>query len=84
MTDTVEFHSRVGQDGVLDLHIPLGNAEAGADVVVTIRRAPGNGAVTHGGLTDWHDFVETTYGSCAGFGVERQPQGGFDKREAIE
>ncbi len=36
-SDTIEFQSRVGPDGMLTLQVPLGQAEAGTDVVVTIR-----------------------------------------------
>ncbi len=31
----------------------------------------------------WSDFVEQTYGSCAGLGLERRAQGGFESREPI-
>jgi hypothetical protein len=86
MPDTVEFKSRVGPDGTLDLHVALGEAEAGADVVVTIRRAsPLISTPTK--ATDpqeWHRFVEQTYGSCADLGLERQPQGEFENREPTE
>ena len=84
MPDTIEFQSRVGQDGVLDLHVPLGAEEAGAEVVVTIRHIAANAAPPKMDRADWHRFVEETYGSCAGLGLERQPQGEFEKREAIE
>jgi hypothetical protein len=85
MHETVEFKSRVGPDGTLDLHVSLGEAEAGADVVVTIRRAsPTLLDPTQPDRQEWHRFVEKTYGSCAGLGLERQPQGDFEEREAIE
>ena len=84
MHETIEFQSRVGQDGVLDLHVPLGNTEAGAEVVVTIRRLAPHAAPPAEDRAEWHRFVEETYGSCAGFGLERQPQGELEKREAIE
>ena len=82
MAETIEFQSRVGQDGMLNLQVPLGAAEAGADVLVTIRKLS-NGADRTEPL-DWHRFVEQTYGSCADSGLERQPQGEFEKRETIE
>ncbi|MGA2500534.1 MAG: hypothetical protein ABSH20_22565 [Tepidisphaeraceae bacterium] len=83
MPETIEFQSRVGSDGVLDLHVSLGESEAGADVVVTIRAVSpvGDGKSN---AADWHRFVEETYGSCAGLGLERQPQGEFEQREALE
>jgi hypothetical protein len=81
MPDTVEFKSRVGPDGTLDVHIALGEAQAGADVVVTIRPASSAGQAD---LREWHRFVNQTYGSCDGLGLERQPQGEFEAREALE
>jgi len=81
MPDTVEFKSRVGPDGTLDVHIALGEAQAGADVVVTIRPASSAGQAD---LSEWHRFVNQTYGSCDGLGLERQPQGEFEAREALE
>jgi len=84
MPETVEFKSRVGPDGTLDLHVSLGEAQAGADVVVTIRRASPACTPTQTDPQEWHHFVEKTYGSCASLGLERQPQGEFEEREAIE
>jgi hypothetical protein len=84
MRNTIEFQSRVGQDGVLDLHVPLGGVEAGAEVVVTIRRLSPRAAPVVQDRAEWHRFVEETYGSCAGLGLERPPQGEFEKREGIE
>jgi hypothetical protein len=81
MSETIEFKSRVGPDGSLDLHVSLGEAEAGADVVVTIRRTSPSTEPPATDPQDWHRFVEQTYGSCAGLGLERQLQGEFEKRE---
>lgn len=84
MAEAIQLHSRVGADGVLDLHIPMGDVEAGAEVLVTIRRLapqPARGSLTP---EQWHQFVEETYGSCAGLGLERPPQGTFEDREPIE
>ena len=83
MPETVEFQSRVGPDGVLDLRVPLGQSEAGAEVVVTIRPLTAD-ASKKSNSADWHRFVEETYGSCAGLGLERQPQGEFERREGLK
>ena len=64
---TIRLNSRVGVDGVLHLTIPMGAADANAEVVVTIQPANGNGKPTE---TDWHEFVTQTYGSCVGMGLE--------------
>lgn len=83
LTDRIELHSRVGPDGTLDLHIPLGQSEAGTQVIVTIRPASAQ-TVSRPVPDDWHRFVEETYGSCADLALERQPQGKFEDREGIE
>jgi hypothetical protein len=73
MTEPIQFHRQVGPDGVLALQIPLGPSEANADVLVTIQplSAP---AADEPADEDWHAFVESTYGSCAGLGLERHDQ----------
>jgi hypothetical protein len=77
-----EFRSKVGSDGTLNLRVLLGAANAGADVLVTIRKQPTSTSANQ--AADWHAFVEQTYGSCTGSGLERRPQGKFEEREAIE
>jgi len=84
MTESIEFQSRVGKDGILDLHVPLGEIGAGADVVVTVRRIPSQATPTISDSADWHRLVNELYGSCAGHGLERPPQGQFESREQIE
>lgn len=68
--ETIQLHSKVGQDGVLELRIPLGKAEADRDVVVAIRSLPPNGDSGSTDRGDWHTFVNQTYGSCAGLGLD--------------
>ena len=83
----VKVESTVGSDGVLTLRVPLGPGEAGSRVVVTIEPATApatTAAGTAGGTTDWHEFVEQTYGSCAGLGLERQEQGRLADRETVD
>ena len=62
----IQIPSKVGEDGVLNLRVPLVPAEANADVIVTIEPS-GNGATQSQG--DWHEFVRQTYGSRAGGGL---------------
>lgn len=79
MSDTIQFQSRVGDDGVLNVQVNLGRAEAKKDVVITIE--PVISDVTHAEALSWPDFVSQTYGSCAG--LERPEQGLFELREPI-
>ena len=79
---TVELQSEVGKDGVLSLRIPLGSHEAGHRVKVTIE--PISNGSDKDTQEEWHKFIEETYGSCAGLGLERPDQGEYESRESIE
>ena len=83
MTRPVQIESRVGPDGVLTLRVPLGPEEADARVKVTVEPLATSTKV-HATAPDWHQFVEDTYGSCDGLGLERQAQGDFEQREDVE
>jgi hypothetical protein len=83
MSDTVQFHSHVGDDGYLNLHINLGETEARKEVVVTVKTLGEQRTIEEYRTMPWHEFVERTYGSCAGLGLERPPQGEFEVREPI-
>jgi len=80
MSDRIQFHSRVGKDGVLQIRVPFRPADAGKDVVVTIAPADENSS----DRLAWQRFLDATYGSCAGLGLERPEQGTFEEREAVE
>jgi hypothetical protein len=83
MSNAVQFHSRVGDDGVLNLQVNLGNAEAKKEVLVTI--APIDTRISpDANSMGWHEFLQRTYGSCVDQGLERHDQGQFEKREPIE
>jgi len=84
MTQPIRVRSRVAADGVLTLQIPLGAGEANTDVVVTVERARADEGDPAADRAEWHRFVDETYGSCAGLGLERQDQGTFEEREPIE
>jgi hypothetical protein len=84
MSDAIQFHSRVGADGVLNVQVNLGSAEASKDVVVTVAPLPPQDRIAEPSAQSWSDFVDATYGSCAGQGLERPPQGEFEAREPME
>lgn len=67
----IELRSKVGADGVLTLKVPLGPDEANQEVLVTVEAT--GGPVSQSATEDWHRFVEQTYGSCAGKGLEEPP-----------
>jgi hypothetical protein len=70
---SIQLESEVGADGVLELRIPLGIDDARSRVVVTIQSLPSSEPQCTCNLVDWHDFVQRTYGSCAGLGLEEPP-----------
>jgi hypothetical protein len=80
MSDRIQIHSRVGKDGVLEVRVPFKPADAGRDMLVTITPAEDRAKDRQ----DWRQFLDSTYGSCAGLGLERPDQGSFEHREAIE
>lgn len=81
MDNAIQFHSHVGADGVLDVHVELGRGKE-RDVVVTIQPlASGEPEVS---AESWKEFIEGTYGSCAGLGLERPDQGILEERDPIE
>lgn len=69
----IQLESEVGADGVLELRVPLGADDARRRVVVTIQPLPQlqRGATLP--ASNWHEFVERTYGSCQALGLEEPP-----------
>ena len=83
MNDAIQFHSRVGDDGVLNVQVNLGSQDARRDVVVTIEPLSAQASERLVATEAWPDFVAQTYGSCAGLGLERHEQANFEQREPI-
>jgi len=69
----IQVESEVGADGVLELRVPLGPDDARTRVVVTIKPLPQSEPAGLPDRQDWHQFVQRTYGSCAGLGLEEPP-----------
>jgi len=72
MNDAIQFHSRVGDDGVLNVQVNLGQTEAKKEVVVTIQPWSHSDDAQRAADIPWPEFIERTYGSCAGSGLERR------------
>jgi hypothetical protein len=70
--------SRVGADGVLQLMVPLGAAEADRDVRVTIEPV----APAHGAPDDYAAWLHSVAGKWQG-DFERPPQGVLEEREPL-
>jgi len=80
---TLQIHSQIGNDGVLNVQIPFGLEAAASRVVITVK--PEEDRVAAERETEWHQFVNETYGSCAGLGLEERPeQLPLEERDVIE
>jgi len=64
MAQIIRFESRVGEDGVLTLRVPLAPSDANADVIVTIQpKAPPSESAN--GLGWPLEYFDETYGCLA-------------------
>ena len=72
-----ETTARVGPDG--NVVVPIGIADAGEEVLVTVTPAPKK--MTQ---EEWRAFVSRTAGSITDPTFQRPPQGDFEERESLE
>lgn len=72
-------HSRVGEDGVLHLTVPIGKDDADREVQVTIEPV-GPSPMTQ---EEWRNFVLTTAGSITDPSFVRHAQGAYERREEL-
>jgi hypothetical protein len=70
--------SRVGTDGVLHVNIPIGTAEAGRQVQITIEPE----SVPSKSKQEYWDFLDSTAGAWQG-DFERPDQGQFEERDPL-
>jgi hypothetical protein len=76
----IVLHSRVGADGVLQLTVPIGAADAEREVEVTIEPT-GPRSQTDTQREEWRQFVLETAGAWQG-DLERPEQGEYEQRDA--
>jgi hypothetical protein len=72
-------HSRVGPDGVLQLSVPIGKADADREVQVTIDPVPSPSMTQE----EWREFVLATAGSITDPTFVRHGQGEYERREKL-
>lgn len=70
--------SKVGADGVLQLNVPVGAAEANREVQVTIEPAPPQPKANQ----EYLDFLERTAGAWQGE-FERPELGNYEVRDSL-
>ena len=72
---TIKLDTRVGQDGILKLELPLEVSNADLEVLVVVQRKEKRG---------WPPgYFERTAGSLADDPIERPPQGEYEERDAL-
>jgi hypothetical protein len=76
----VVVRSRVGPDGVLHVDVPLGEAEANREVVVTVEDAP---AASRMDDEAWLKAFWAVAGSITDPTFERHPQGEYEQRDEL-
>jgi len=77
----IVVHSRVGADGILQLNVPIGAADADREVKVTIE-ATGLEQQTNADQEEWRQFVLATAGAWQG-NLERPEQGEYEQRDEL-
>jgi hypothetical protein len=77
----IVLHSRVGADGVLQLTVPLGVADADREVEVTIEPAEPD-HLPRAPQEDWEQFVRETAGAWQGE-LLRPAQGDYERRDEL-
>ncbi len=79
--DRIVLHSRVGTNGILQLAVPIGPADADREVEVTIAPAePKHRTVSE--QEEWRRFVLETAGAWQG-DLVRPEQGDYEQRDEL-
>jgi hypothetical protein len=73
----IVLKSKVGADGVLQLSVPVGPAEANREVQITIEPSPQT--MTQ---EEWRARVQSMAGTLQG-DFERPPQGDYEQRDEL-
>jgi hypothetical protein len=71
---------RVGADGVPNVTVPFGPAEANRPVQITVEPLPSAGVITDADREAWQKFIAETAGRWQGE-LERPEQGEYEQRD---
>jgi len=77
----IEIQSRVGPDGVLNLSVPVGQAEANRTVKVTVEGVEERESKPPMTPEEWKAFIDSTAGCWQGEPFVRPEQGEFEQRD---
>ena len=78
---SIEIKSRVDSNGVLNLSIPFGAADANREVLVTVEPLDDLPAAIS--TEQWRKFVHEMAGSITDPSFQRHPQGDFEQRDEL-
>ena len=86
---TIQLKTVVGEDGILQIQIPPEFKHKSLEVLVVFQfssEPETNRIENHQTYdpTDWHGFIQKTYGCLADNPIVRYPQGEYEVREEIE
>ncbi len=80
---SITLHSHVGSDGMLDLKVPIGIANADVEIVVVIAPTRTTKKLTEN--LGWPPgFFERTVGAWQGERLVREPQGEYETRKELK
>jgi hypothetical protein len=71
--------SRVGEDGVFHVDVPLGQAEANREVQLTIESTAAEPMTQE----EWREFIASIAGSVTDSTFQRHEQGDYETREEL-
>ena len=81
---SIGLRTRVGQDGILRLEIPLETREAELEVLVVVQPLDETGEETADGNEDWPSFfLEEIAGGWQGEPLVRPEQGEYEVRDEL-
>lgn len=84
MVKKMTVRSHTGPDGSLKIQVPTEVPETDVDVEIVIRSVGPDGRGPETEANGWPEgFLERMFGSLAGMGLERHPQGDYEERDPL-
>ncbi len=79
--ESIKLQTHVGQDGILNLRIPVGVRQTDVEVVVVLQKVLPEAAGREAPAREWPPgFFEQTFGSFRDEPLERGEQGEYETR----
>lgn len=82
---SITLHSHVGEDGILQLSVPVGMTDVDLEVMVIVQPVVKKESAKTPQELGWPpNFFERTFGSLRDEPLEREPQGELQEREPLD